>query len=519
MLKGTASAVPHTLQTRSAASAAEVRSLKLRIPNHPTPNGLPHRRTAAFRKPALFPCLLPLLLLTSSALAQAGAGAPAGPAGPAGGSAAAPTAPAGTQPGVQTTGTPQSTASTYAVGASLGPDPRKPPPSRPGAFTLQQVIDQAQAKNPTLLAAQSNLRAVRAQELQAGVRANPYFTLYGTNLTEGEDANNPFLVSAQVSRLFERGQKRRFRLESAQATTAQTQAQLEDTVRQTVLSIKTAFTRMLVAKVALELSAASLKDYRHEVEIASDRFQAGDLGKLDFERLDLQLGSFESDASNDRVTLRQASAQLQTLMGIETPSPTFDIAGSLLPPVVTQTESQLVTAGLTNRPDYAATRYAIDAAEANSRLANANGTTDPTLEVEYDRNGPDNSVGASVNIPLRLFDRNQGNKSTARFQAEAATFTSSAARNQVVSDVAQAWVGYTEAKQLSDRFTTHYLDESSDVLSIAQFAFNHGGLALVDYLDALRDARTTTSDALNAYSNTWNSIHQLSAAASTELAP
>ena len=40
------------------------------------------------------------------------------------------------------------------------------------------------------------------------------------------------------------------------------------------------------------------------------------------------------------------------------------------------------------------------------KLAYANGTTDPTLEADYDRNGPDNSAAFNLNIPLRLFDRN-----------------------------------------------------------------------------------------------------------------
>ena len=111
----------------------------------------------------------------------------------------------------------------------------------------------ARAKNPTFLAAEQNLNAVRAQELQAGVRTNPYFTLYGTNVTEGADASTPYAVSAQVSRLFERGQKRRWRLDAARATTAQTRAQLEDTIRQTELTLRTAFTHMLIAKEALQL--------------------------------------------------------------------------------------------------------------------------------------------------------------------------------------------------------------------------------------------------------------------------
>jgi cobalt-zinc-cadmium efflux system outer membrane protein len=407
----------------------------------------------------------------------------------------------------------------YAAASAPIPDPRKPPPAAPGALTLQQVIDRAKSTNPVLLAAQANLRSVRANEIQAGVRANPFLGVNGTDITQAANDNNPYNYSVQISRLFERGNKREYRLQNARATTAQTSAQLEDTIRQTVLQVKTAFTNMLFAKQSLILARAQLADFQHEVEIAHDRYTAGDLGRLDYERLDLQLGSFESDVANDSIALQQASDQLQTLMGAATLSPTFDIAGDIVPPLVTQTRDQLVTLALATRPDIAAAHSGVDVANSAYRLAVANGTTDPTLEAEYDRTGPDNSAGFGVNIPLRIFDRNQGNKEVTRLAIDSTRFTETAARNQVVSDVDQGWIGYVQARTLSDRFGNHYLDESTDVLGIARFAFDHGGIALIDYLDALRDARSSISDALSAYQQTWLAIHQLSAASATELVP
>jgi cobalt-zinc-cadmium efflux system outer membrane protein len=128
-------------------------------------------------------------------------------------------------------------------------------------------------------------------------------------------------------------------------------------------------------------------------------------------------------------------------------------------------------------------------------------------------------VGFGVNIPLRIFDRNQGNKDTARYQAQAARLTEQATHNQVASDVNQAWIGYQHALVVSNRYSQHYLDESAEVLSIARYAFEHGGLGLIDYLDALRDSRSSTNDALNAYQQSWMSLHALSAATGVELAP
>ncbi len=387
-------------------------------------------------------------------------------------------------------------------------------------LTLEEVISLTKAKNLNLLAAEQNLLSVKAQEVQAGVRANPNLGLVGTDVSNpASNPASPYSYSVQVSRLFERGEKRRWRLDSARSTTDQTRDQYALQEQQTILSVKQAFTNMLLAKAALKLAQDNLKDFRHELDINKTRYSAGDIGKLDYERLDLQLSQFESDETSAELNLKQSSYQLQTLIGFERVADNFDIAGELMPPPVTSTLTDFEQKALAARPDYKASQDAIRVADAGVKLAYANGTTDPTLEGEYDRVGTYNSAGFNLSIPLRIFDRNQGNKETAKDVAQASRFSEMAARAQVYSDVAQAWAGYLGAKTMSDRFNGHYLDEAKDVLSIAQFAYEHGGIALVDYLNALQDDRTTTLNALNSYAQTWMAIHQLSFATATEVAP
>ena len=67
-----------------------------------------------------------------------------------------------------------------------------------------------------------------------------------------------------------------------------------------------------------------------------------------------------------------------------------------------------------------------------------------------------------------------------------------------------------EAGLRQDRYNQHYLAEAKDVLAIAQYAYNRGGYALIDYLNALQVDRTTTLNALDADAQTWMAIHQLS---------
>ncbi len=89
---------------------------------------------------------------------------------------------------------------------NLPPAPVASPTSASAPLTMQQAIDIALSKNPTLLAARQNLHSVKAQETQAGLRVNPYFGFTGSNITlPAQGASNPYAYSLQLSRLFDRG--------------------------------------------------------------------------------------------------------------------------------------------------------------------------------------------------------------------------------------------------------------------------------------------------------------------------
>jgi len=399
--------------------------------------------------------------------------------------------------------------------------PPTPPPVAP--LTLQQAVARALAANPSLQSAREHVSAVEANKITAGLRQNPNLTLYGQGLTLPEvptvPAGNPFFYSANVSRLFERGEKRRWRLDSANATAESTQSLYRDQQRQLVLAVRDAFTAMLLAKASLAVADENLADYRKTVELSRARLDAGDITPTDFERIDLQQVQFESDADNARLNLQQASAQLQLLFGADRPNQTLDVTGTLDPPQVPLTMTEAEDKGLASRPDYLAARQALTASEANAKLAIAGGTTDPTLSTEYDRNGVDNSFGVSVAIPLRIFDRNQGEKERTRYEVQSSRSAVTAARNQVVSDVDQAWMALDTAQRLAQRYNSHYLDEAGHVRDNLQFSYRNGNSTLLDYLSALRDYRAIRVSSLTANAQVWLALHQLSFATATDILP
>jgi outer membrane protein, heavy metal efflux system len=392
--------------------------------------------------------------------------------------------------------------------------------SPPAPLTLAQVLDIARAKNPTLLSAEQHVLATKAAEITAGLRVNPTFTLSGANTTlPANNPSSPYTYIGNVSRLFERGQKRRWRLAVADATTSVTRSQFDDQQRQTVLQVKDSFTNMLAAKAALQVAQDNLDSYRKTLDLSKVRLDAGDISKTDFERIDLQLAEFESDYANAKLNLEQTSDSLQLLMGIEKPAADFDITGLLEPSAMSVTLAQVEQDGLAHRPDYRAARQSVTLANNNVKQAYAQGATDPTLGVEYERLGVYNSAGFQISIPVRLFDRNQGEKQRTRYEVQSALMAETAARNQVLNDVDQAWTAYQTALSVAARYNSHYVTESEQVRANLEFSYRHGGATLLDYLDALRDYRQIHLDALTANQQVWLSLHQLSAAAATEMVP
>ncbi len=183
-------------------------------------------------------------------------------------------------------------------------------------LTLQQAIALARAKNPALLSGQQHVIATRASEVTAGLRQNPNLTLSGTDVTlPANNPGNPYSYAANLSRLFERGQKRRWRLDLAHTTTEVTQSQYQDTERQTILAVKQAFTQMLAAKAALKIADDNLQGYRKTVDLSKHRLDAGDISTTDFDRIELQLAEFEADYDSANLNLVAVRRSAENALG------------------------------------------------------------------------------------------------------------------------------------------------------------------------------------------------------------
>ena len=395
-------------------------------------------------------------------------------------------------------------------------------------LTWQQVRDQFEASNPNLRAGQVGVDETKTQEITAYLRPNPDFSLAtdGTQLSRFNGVWRPFAgtqFAPGISYLRERENKRELRLESARKGTSVAASELEDQERNLLFNLRTAFVQTLQQKSVLALATENLAYYDRLLGVSGERFRAGDIAQVDLDRLELQRVQFETDLQSALVNLRTAKIQLLGLLNDRTPLEQVDVTGAFEFAEPTVTLEELRQTAQANRPDLKAAMQSVDKAKTDHRLAVVNGSADPTVSVWWTHNPSfnnpydNNTLGASVNIPLKFFDRNQGEKARTELDIQRNERLRDAAETQVFSDVDSAFGTLNGNLVLLRAYKTKYLDQATRVRDTVSFAYEHGGSSLLDFLNAQNDYRSVQLNYLNLVGAYMTAASQLNMAVGMEV--
>jgi len=393
------------------------------------------------------------------------------------------------------------------------------------ALTWEEVRERFEINNPSLRAGQLGIDESKASEITAYLRPNPTGTILADQIDPfpGGPSHGPFsflLTSASVSYLHERRHKRELRLESAKEGTDIAVSGQADLDRTLLFELRGAFVQTLQARANLGLARDDLNYYDHFLALNRERYKAGGIAKIDLQRLELQRVQYESDLQTAEVNLITAKVQLLMLLNDGTNVDQFDVTGpydfaNRIPP-----RDEVRQAALDARPDLRAALQAVIKAKTDHRLAIADGSTDPTFALDVGRNPPiDQYVGVSVSVPLRFFDRNQGEKLRTKIDVDRNQRLMEAAKAQVLSDVDIAHATLNSAIQLLQPYKDQYLQQATEVRDSVEFAYQHGAASLLDYLNAQADYRSVQVNYLNLVGSYLTAASQLNLAVGREVIP
>jgi cobalt-zinc-cadmium efflux system outer membrane protein len=403
-----------------------------------------------------------------------------------------------------------------------------PPALFSQSLTWDQVKAKFKAANPALKADALGVDEVKAAEVTAYLRPNPQFTAAtdGTQIASHAGVWQPLAgtqAQGTFSYLHERDRKRELRLESAKQGTQIFADQHADLERNLLFDLRSQFVQTLQAKAVLELARADLAYYDKIIAISRDRLKAGDIAQIDLDRIELLRVQYEVELQTALVNLRTAKIQLLQLLNDRTPVEQFDVAGPFDFSDELKPLDDFRQIALDERPDLQAALKSVEQAQTNHKLAIANGSTDPTFSTWYTWNPSFNNpndqqtLGLSVMVPLRIFDRNQGEKQRTQIDIGRNLQLTEAARAQVFSDVDSAYAQVESNITLLKPYKAQYKDQALRVRDTVTYSYEHGGASLMDFLNAQSDYRTVELAYLQLIGSYLTAAGQLNLAVGREV--
>ena len=365
----------------------------------------------------------------------------------------------------------------------------------PIRITLDEAIQLALQHNHSLLAARTTIQQSQAEEITANLRPNPTLLGDAEYLSPSHPTTDYLSNSSEfdlgVSYLFERGRKRQHRLQAAKDITAQTRSLVADNERSLTFNVATQFVNAQLAESTLELAEQDLRSFQQTVDLSQIRYKAGAISEDDQLKIKLQLLQFETDFQQSQLAKVQALSDLRQLLGYESVSADYDVAGQFdYQPVRGNVEDMQLKA-LQNRPDLRAAQQGVTAAKSQYELQKAIAKTDITGQVNYTHVSGLNTASFFGNIPLKIFDRNQGEITRATYAITQAQEQQKAASEQVMTDVHDAYQGLRTNDKVVTLYRSGYLDVAQKDRDISQYAYQRGAASLLDFLDAERSYRAT----------------------------
>jgi cobalt-zinc-cadmium efflux system outer membrane protein len=142
------------------------------------------------------------------------------------------------------------------------------------------------------------------------------------------------------------------------------------------------------------------------------------------------------------------------------------------------------------RPDLLALRRDILRAQAELKLQQAGARQDLTVGTEYRRqqgiNGKSNSLGFFVEVPIPLFDRNEGEIERARQERSQTELRLQAQEQAVIAEIDTAYQQYAAARDLLQIMDQTMLGQAREVREITDYSYRRGDATLLELLDSQR---------------------------------
>ena len=368
-------------------------------------------------------------------------------------------------------------------------------PAQTGApsLTLEQALELATARSPTVSAARKNAEAAEGAVRQAGTLRNPVL-----NATLEDFRQETRTTTATVDVPLELGGKRAARVTAAERARDVAQAEVAHAQAQVRGTVIGAYFQALVAQERARIAGSSVELARRGADVAAKRVAAGKVSPVEETRAGVDLANAQLESVEADSELQAARQGLATAMGdVEPRFAEVAVGAAGVPgrPALPQLLARLDAA-----PALQAGRMEVERRRALLEVERTRARPDLTLSVGAKR---DNELGRTqavvgVSVPLPFVDRNEGAIYEASRLAERASDEAEATRLRLASEVQQASGRLAAARTTASTLQGTVLPAALHAYQTALTGFEAGKFSFIEVLDAQRSLLAARSRYLNS---------------------
>ncbi len=370
-------------------------------------------------------------------------------------------------------------------------------------LTLRRAVERALQQNPGVNHAAAEIEAAEARLNDASgllrdnpelsVAAGPRYTEEGTQLDLGVQLTQPVEIAGQ----------RGARMEAAEAALLAARARLQNERAEVVARARTSFAAVLAAQARVEVAGAAVSFANRSLDAARDRMTAGAASQIDVNAALVELGRAQREYLGARQRLVVERAHLAALLGLD-PREDLEVAGALEPTKgqnaeVASTDEAAIQLALKQRADLAAARAALEAARAESSLANRSALPTPSLGVGYTRETRENVIQGLLSVPIPVFSQGQAERGAANARVRQAEIELGSVERRIMGETRVAVQRLAAAREIVHAYQSQVGEAAQQNVGLVQEGYRAGKLDLFQLLliqrDAL-DARRSYIDAL-----------------------
>ena len=371
----------------------------------------------------------------------------------------------------------------------------------PTPLSLTDAIRIARAGSPLGLAGQQRVLAAGSRLRGAGLFDNATLTLAAPFGRDTSQLDSPLIIS----QLIPLGDKIRQRIHAARADFGTSRYDFAGTSADLTLNAQMAYFEALRAETERKLALETLANAQAFADAAQLQYTAGDVARSNVVRSRIELTRAQQTLLTAQTDSENRLATTRSLLGLPANTPI------ILTDALTYTPAKydlptLQILALRNRPELRSAQQTREARLAALHLARLLDTPDMFIEARHNSYRIDaggNSLRVGIILPLFDYGRNRAEQKAAAAALSEQDYVAAESARIARLEVDTAYRNLERARRAVEAFQGGRLDQSKELLEMAQTGYKNGANSYLELLDAQNIYRSEQAEYVRAVAS-WN---------------